>query len=118
MGMGGPISLKWADRSSWQAGGTFPVDRRPAARPAPRLLGPPGWREFFLRSGRSNEDSTSIENRPRMAIPIVVDNSGDSRFEFDPSDRAAVAEAAARFTELTALSTRRPNGPRLGGRAR
>jgi hypothetical protein len=30
-----------------------------------------------------------------MAIQIVVDNSGDSRFEFDPSDLAAVAEASA-----------------------
>jgi hypothetical protein len=32
-----------------------------------------------------------------------VDNNGDSRFEFDPGDRAAVAEAMERFKELTAL---------------
>jgi hypothetical protein len=38
-----------------------------------------------------------------LAIQIVVDNSGDSRFEFDPSDLAAVAEASALLKELTAL---------------
>jgi hypothetical protein len=35
-----------------------------------------------------------------MAIQIVMDNSGDSRFEFDPADGAGVAEAMERFNEL------------------
>jgi hypothetical protein len=35
-----------------------------------------------------------------MAIQIVMDNSGDSRFEFDPADSAGVAEAMERFNEL------------------
>ena len=36
-----------------------------------------------------------------MATQIVMDHSGDSRFEFDPADGAAVAEAMERFNELT-----------------
>jgi hypothetical protein len=36
-----------------------------------------------------------------MAIQIVMDHSGDSRFKFDPADKAAVAEAMERFTKLT-----------------
>jgi hypothetical protein len=36
----------------------------------------------------------------RMAIQIVMDDSGDSRFEFDPADGGAVAEAMERFNEL------------------
>jgi hypothetical protein len=35
-----------------------------------------------------------------MAIQIVMNNSGDSRFEFDQADSAAVAEAMERFDEL------------------
>ena len=35
-----------------------------------------------------------------MAIQIVMDNSGDTRFEFDHADSAAVAEAMERFNEL------------------
>ncbi len=38
-----------------------------------------------------------------MATQIVMDHSGDSRFEFDPADKAAVAEAMGRFNELTEL---------------
>jgi hypothetical protein len=38
-----------------------------------------------------------------MSIQIVMDTSGDSRFEFDPADQAAVAEAMARFDQLTEL---------------
>jgi hypothetical protein len=38
-----------------------------------------------------------------MATQIVMDHSGDSRFEFDPADKAAVAEAMERFNELTEL---------------
>ena len=28
-----------------------------------------------------------------MTVQIVMDNSGDSRFEFDPTDQASIAEA-------------------------
>jgi hypothetical protein len=38
-----------------------------------------------------------------MGIRIVIDNSGDSRFEFDPADEDAVAKATERFKELTSL---------------
>jgi hypothetical protein len=38
-----------------------------------------------------------------MATQIVMDHSGDSRFEFDPADKGAVAEAMGRFNELTEL---------------
>jgi hypothetical protein len=38
-----------------------------------------------------------------MAVQIVMDNSGDSRFEFDPADRAAIAVAMWRFKRLTEL---------------
>jgi hypothetical protein len=36
-----------------------------------------------------------------MSVHIVMDHSGDSRFEFDPADQAAVAEAMERFNALT-----------------
>ena len=36
-----------------------------------------------------------------MAKQIVMDATGDTRHEFDPADAAAVAEALARFKELT-----------------
>lgn len=36
-----------------------------------------------------------------MASQIVMDHTGDTRHEFDPSDRAAVAAAERRFQELT-----------------
>jgi hypothetical protein len=36
-----------------------------------------------------------------MAIQIVMDRTGDTRHQFDPSDAAAVAKAEARFKELT-----------------
>lgn len=37
-----------------------------------------------------------------MSVQIVMDSSGDSRHEFDASDRAAVALAEKRFRQLTA----------------
>jgi hypothetical protein len=37
-----------------------------------------------------------------MPAQIVIDRTGDTRHEFDPADVAAVAEAEARFKELTA----------------
>ena len=36
-----------------------------------------------------------------MAKQIVMDSTGDTRHEFDPTDAAAVAAAAGRFKELT-----------------
>jgi hypothetical protein len=36
-----------------------------------------------------------------MATQIVMDQTGDTRHQFDPSDAAGVAEAEARFKELT-----------------
>ena len=36
-----------------------------------------------------------------MATQIVMDHTGDTRHQFDPTDSAAVAEAEARFNELT-----------------
>ena len=36
-----------------------------------------------------------------MATQIVMDHTGDTRHQFDPSDAAGVAEAEARFKELT-----------------
>jgi hypothetical protein len=38
-----------------------------------------------------------------MAIQLVMDRSGESRFEFDPADKPAVAKAMGRFNELTGL---------------
>jgi hypothetical protein len=32
-----------------------------------------------------------------MATQIVMDRTGDTRYQFDPADAAAVAEAEARF---------------------
>ena len=36
-----------------------------------------------------------------MGTQIVMDHTGDTRHQFDPSDAAGVAEAEARFKELT-----------------
>ncbi len=36
-----------------------------------------------------------------MATQIVMDHTGDTRHQFDPTDTAAVAEAEKRFRELT-----------------
>ena len=36
-----------------------------------------------------------------MATQIVMDHSGDTRHEFDPTDRQALLEAERRFKELT-----------------
>jgi hypothetical protein len=36
-----------------------------------------------------------------MAVQIVMDHTGDTRHHFDPADARAVAEAEARFMELT-----------------
>jgi hypothetical protein len=36
-----------------------------------------------------------------MAQQIVMDVTGDTRYEFDPTDAAALEEARARFKELT-----------------
>jgi len=36
-----------------------------------------------------------------MAVQIVMDRSGDSRFPFDPASAEEVAEAERRFRQLT-----------------
>jgi hypothetical protein len=36
-----------------------------------------------------------------MQTQIVMDTTGDTRYQFDASDQAAVAEAEKRFMELT-----------------
>jgi hypothetical protein len=36
-----------------------------------------------------------------MAVQIIMDHTGDTRHHFDPADARAVAEAEARFIELT-----------------
>jgi hypothetical protein len=38
-----------------------------------------------------------------MAIQIVMDRTGDTRHHFNPADAKAVAEAEARFLELTGV---------------
>jgi hypothetical protein len=38
-----------------------------------------------------------------MSVHIVMNLTGDSRFKFDPADKAAVAKAMERFNELTGL---------------
>ena len=40
-----------------------------------------------------------------MARQIVMDVTGDTRHEFDPADAAAVAEALARFNQLTDVAS-------------
>ena len=51
-----------------------------------------------------------------MSVQIVMDGSGDTRHEFDVSDRAAVAEAEERFRELTGRGFRAVAlGPNTGG---
>jgi hypothetical protein len=37
----------------------------------------------------------------KMATQIVMDHTGDTRHQFDPTDVSAVAEAERRFKELT-----------------
>ena len=41
-----------------------------------------------------------------MPTQIVMDHTGDTRHQFDPSDAAGVAEAEARFKELTGAGFR------------
>ena len=36
-----------------------------------------------------------------MAVQIVMDHTGDTRHEFNPADALALAQAEARFMELT-----------------
>jgi hypothetical protein len=36
-----------------------------------------------------------------VATQIVMDHTGDTRHEFDPTDRQALAEAERRFKQLT-----------------
>jgi hypothetical protein len=36
-----------------------------------------------------------------MAIHVIMDRSGDSRYDFDPQDSEALAKAERRFKQLT-----------------
>jgi hypothetical protein len=45
--------------------------------------------------------NTSDKKETSMARQIVMDRTGDTRHEFDPSDCEALAEAERRFKELT-----------------
>ena len=47
-----------------------------------------------------------------MARQIVMDTTGDTRHEFDPADRVAVAEAERRFKELTGAGLHRGRAQR------
>lgn len=38
-----------------------------------------------------------------MPVQIVMDHSGDTRYNFDPKDHASVAEAERRFMDLTGV---------------
>lgn len=38
-----------------------------------------------------------------MSVQVVMDHTGDTRHEFSPEDKAAVALAEERFKELTGL---------------
>jgi hypothetical protein len=38
-----------------------------------------------------------------MSTQIVMDATGDTRYEFDPADTTALAEAERRFNELTGV---------------
>jgi len=68
-----------------------------------------------------SQHSTSKEDT--MAVQIVMDQSGDMRHQFDPADARAVAQAEARFKELTGagfaarrVQTRPPRLPVSGNR--
>ena len=41
-----------------------------------------------------------------MSVQIVMDGSGDTRHEFDASDRVDVAKAEERFRQLTGIGFR------------
>ena len=40
-----------------------------------------------------------------MAKQLVMNATGDTRYEFDPTDAAALAKASTRFKELTGAAT-------------
>jgi hypothetical protein len=48
-----------------------------------------------------------------MATQIIMDHTGDTRHQFDPSDAVAVAKAEARFKALTGagFTTAERTGP-------
>jgi hypothetical protein len=48
-----------------------------------------------------------------MATQIVMDHTGDTRHQFDPTDASAVAEAEKRFKKLTGAGF--TAAKRLGG---
>jgi len=52
-------------------------------------------------ASRMSFDGSSPPKEDTMAVQIVMDHTGDTKNHFDPADTRAVAEAEARFMELT-----------------
>jgi hypothetical protein len=51
--------------------------------------------------GFADPAGTRHERTAIMAKQLVMNATGDTRYEFDPTDAAAVAKASTRFKELT-----------------
>jgi hypothetical protein len=58
---------------------------------------------MFLHSCPVNSFCKLGQEGSFVFVQLVMDRSGESRFEFDPSDETGVAEAMRRFNELTRL---------------
>jgi hypothetical protein len=56
-----------------------------------------------IERGIASGDACAKKKEASMASQIVMDHTGDTRHEFDPSDRDALAAAERRFQELTGL---------------
>jgi hypothetical protein len=58
-----------------------------------------------LESSRESDegDARAEQEEASVATQVVMDHTGDTRHEFDPSDCEAVAAAERRFQELTGL---------------
>jgi hypothetical protein len=54
----------------------------------------------MIRRGISQWEEASMKRENRMSTLLVMDRTGHSTFEFDPSDSTAVAEAMERFQAL------------------
>jgi hypothetical protein len=57
------------------------------------------------------------QSESKMSVQIVMDGSGDTRYEFDATDPSSLAAAEARFRELTGRGFRAVtfNGERQPG---
>ena len=52
-------------------------------------------------ASRMSFDGSTPPKEDTMAVQIVMDHTGDTRHHFDPADARAIAEAEARFMQLT-----------------